>query len=112
MIISLTVSLVLTLIIELSISWILGIRNRNNIIVVICVNICTNPVVVYIANCMLYFEIEVYNLIIMIMELLVVIVEYQMYKKYLTNYQKSPFILSIVNNAISYGLGVLINIIL
>ena len=82
MIISLIISLVLTIVIELSISLILGIREKNDIYVVILVNICTNPIVVYIANYLVLIGSSklVYNVIVTIMEIVVVFIEYIMYK--------------------------------
>ena len=50
MIRSLIVSLALTLIIELTVSIIFGIRKKDDIKVVILANVFTNPIVVYISN--------------------------------------------------------------
>ena len=113
MIESLIVSLVLTLIIELSICLILGIRKKHDIYVVLLANICTNPIVVYIANCLKLLNNDIlYNSIIVILEIMVVIVEFELYKRYLTIYKKSPFVLSLINNALSFGIGIIINNIL
>ena len=113
MIESLIVSLVLTIIIELSICLILGIRKKSDIYVVLLVNICTNPIVVYIANCLKLLNNDLlYNIIIVILEIMVVIVEFELYKRYLRIYKKSPFILSLVNNTLSFGIGIIINNIL
>ena len=111
MIISLIISLVLTIVIELSISLILGIREKNDIYVVILVNICTNPIVVYIANYLVLIGSSklVYNVIVTIMEIVVVFIEYIMYKKYLKNYGKTPLLLSLSNNTASYLIGIIIN---
>ena len=84
MIISLIISLILTLIIELIISIILGIREKEDIGVVICANICTNPVVVFIANCVtLLNNLVIYNIIVIILEILAIIIEFILYKNYL-----------------------------
>lgn len=111
MLISLIISLFLTIIIELSISLILGIRKKNDIYIVILVNICTNPVVVCIANFLMIIGSNrlIYNIIVIIMEIVVIFVEYIMYKKYLKDYKKSPFLLSLINNSTSYLTGVIIN---
>ena len=50
MIESLAISLILTLIIELTISYIIGIRKKNDIEIIVLVNILTNPIVVFISN--------------------------------------------------------------
>lgn len=113
MIPSLIISLVLTIIIELSISLILGIKTYNDIRTIILVNICTNPIVVYIANIInLLNNNWIYILVVIILEMIVVIVEFKLYNKYLKDYSKSKFIFSLVNNISSYMIGVLINNIL
>ena len=72
MITSLLKSLTKTLIIELIISIILGIKNKDDIKVVICANIITNPVIVYITNCiMLFNNMILYFYIVIILEIIV-----------------------------------------
>lgn len=111
MIASLIISLSLTLVIELTTSLILGIRSKQDIKIVICVNVCTNPVVVYIANCISLLNNDVvYNIVVIIMEITVVFIEAAFYKKYLTYKGKSSLLISSVNNIVSFSLGVIINI--
>lgn len=113
MILSLIISLLLTILIELSISTFLGIKTRNDIRIVILVNICTNPIVVYIANILKLLNNNLlYILTVILLEIIVVFVEFRLYNKYLKNYKKSKFILSLVNNISSYMIGILLNIIL
>lgn len=110
MILSLLISLFLTIIIELTVSFIIGIRNKDDIKVVILVNICTNLIVVYIANCLMLFTNDfIYNIGVAILEILVVIVEFVLYKKYLKFDKLSPFAISLINNVISFSIGVIIN---
>ena len=102
------VSLGLTLIIELTLSIIMGIRNKKDIKVVILANTLTNPVVVYIAICIKVFGNDlIYNIVIPIVEILVVVVEYWVFKKYLDYKGKPPLLISAVNNVTSYLIGVL-----
>ena len=113
MILSLIISLLLTILIELSISTFLGIKTRNDIRIVILVNICTNPIVVYIANILKLLNNNLlYILTVILLEIIVVFVEFRLYNKYLKNYKKSKFILSLVNNISSYMIGILLKIIL
>ena len=110
MIKSLVISLFLTLIIEITICIILGIRKKEDIKVVICANICTNPIVVYIANCIIIlngFNI-MYWTIVAILEISAVIVEAIIYKKCLKFNKYNPFIISLICNIISFGIGLLI----
>lgn len=110
MIFSLIVSLCLTIIIELAISFELGIKNKEDLKVVLWVNIFTNPIVVYIANCIKLLNNDlIYNIIVIIMEVIVVIVEYGLYKKYLEYKGKPPLLISSVNNIISFSLGIIIS---
>lgn len=111
MIFSLIISLILTIIIELIISVLIGIKDKEDIEIVICANICTNPVVVYIANCVRRLNnVFIINIVIMTLEVMAVIVEFIIFKKYLKFKQKLPLLISIVNNVISFSIGVIINI--
>lgn len=110
MIESLIVSLFLTLVIELTVSIIIGIREKYDIKVVICANVCTNPVVVYIANLIILLNnIKLYILAVAILEISAVIVEFLIFKKYLKFNKISPFLISLLNNVISFGLGLVIS---
>ena len=102
--------LLLTIIIELSLALILGVRDKKDIINVILVNIITNPIVV-MSQILLYlnfgYTIEVIGIVVL--EILVVPIEGLIYKKVL-NYKKiNPFILSLILNASSLIIGGFIN---
>ncbi len=108
---SLVVSLILTIIIEVPIAILLGIRGKNDILIAIMVNVLTNPVVVFTANCILMLNnVFIYNVVVAILEISAVVVEFLLYKKYLRRYKKSPFLLSLICNSISFGTGLLINL--
>ncbi len=110
MILSLIISLFLTIIIELTISFIIGIRNKEDIEVIVWANILTNPIVVYLANCLKLLNNNlIYNILIIIMEIVVIIVEFIIYKKYLIFKEKTPIFISSINNIISYSLGIIIS---
>ena len=112
MIKSLVISLYLTLVIELTIALIIGIRDRDDIKVVICANICTNPVVVYIVNLVYYFNLNRFlGITIFVLELSAFIVEALIYKKYLRYDRISPFAISFLCNLISYGTGVILTLV-
>lgn len=102
--------LLLTIIIELSLALILGVRDKKDIINVILVNVITNPIVV-MSQILLYlnfgYTIEVIGIVVL--EILVVPIEGLIYKKVL-NYKKiNPFILSLILNASSLIIGGFIN---
>lgn len=110
MILNLINSLLLTLIIELTTSFIIGIRNKEDIKVVIWANILTNPVVVFLANSIKLLNNNlIYNSIVLIMEIIVVIVEFVIFKKYIEFKGKSSMFISTINNIISFSLGIIIS---
>lgn len=110
MIESLVISLVLTLIIELEASHLLGIRGKNNIKVVLCANTITNPIVVYVSNIAALFGNErAYVLAVIVLELFALIVEFSIYKKHLNFSRISPFFTSAINNVASFGIGLILN---
>lgn len=110
MIFSLIISLLLTIIIEISTSFLQGIRKKDDLEIVLWANILTNPVVVYIANCVKLLKNDsIYNMVVITMEIIVVFVEYKLFEKYLEYRKKSPFLISLVNNVTSFGLGIIIN---
>lgn len=103
--------LLLTIIIELIIALILGIRDKKDIINIILVNVITNPIVV-MSQTLLYikFGYNIEMIGIAILEVLVVLVEGLIYKKVL-NYKKiNPILLSLILNALSFLIGELINL--
>ena len=111
MIKSLIISLILTLVIEIIVSKILGIREKDDFIIIICANIITNPIVVFIANCLVIFENDiVYNIVVIIMEIIVVFVEGVIFKKALNYKDKKPLLISFINNATSFLLGLVLSI--
>lgn len=113
MVISLIVSLFLTVIIELVVSLIIGIRGKEDLKVVFLANVITNPIVVFTANCVSFLNNEVlYYVVVFILELLAIIVEFIIFKKFLNFKKKSPLFISCINNIISFSLGVVISIII
>jgi hypothetical protein len=110
---SLIISLILTIIIELTICLLIGIRGKENIKVVICANVCTNPVVVYISNIIqLFNDGYLYISVVLVLEILAVIVEFFIYKKFLNFKKFSPIIISLLCNSISFGTGLVLSYIL
>ena len=108
MIQSLTLSLTLTLIIELLFSFILGLRNKEDFKIIILANIITKPVVVYITNLTaLFTDSKMYILIVLLMEFSACIVEYIIYKKHLNLSKSMAFTLSLINNIASFSTGII-----
>lgn len=102
--------LALTIVIELIISLLLGVRDKKDILNIILVNVITNPVVV-MSQVLLYlrfgYKIEIIGVIVL--EVLVVIVEGLIYRKVLNYKRINPLLLALILNALSFLIGVLIN---
>jgi hypothetical protein len=102
----------LTLIIELSVSLIIGIRKEEDIISVIAVNTLTNPIVVFIANIIYGLGNKLlYWVIVIIMEIIVVFVEGKIFDKALSFKKLSGLKVSFINNFISFTLGLIISLV-
>ena len=96
-------SLVLTLIIELTISIVLGIRGKD-ILRIIFINIMTNVPLNIIVN-LLYMRFDpniIFYCVVPILEILVFIIEGRYFKK-LDNSIINPYKLSFLLNIFSYG---------
>ena len=98
--------LLLTVIIELIISIILGVRDKKDMLNVILVNVFTNPIVTSI-QILTYVLFGYYYMIValVILEILVFITEGYIYLKVLKFKRINPFILSLILNIASYFIG-------
>lgn len=98
-----------TIVIELIMSLLLGIRNKKDILNVILVNIMTNPSVVSILMYITYNRLFNTTISIIILEILVILTEGFTYKKVLTFDKINPYVLSLILNIASYFIGGLLN---
>lgn len=98
-----------TIMIELIMSLLLGIRNKKDILNVILVNIMTNPLVVSILMYITYNRLFNTTISIIILEILVILTEGFTYKKVLTFDKINPYVLSLILNISSYFIGELLN---
>lgn len=109
---SLIVSLISTIIIELVVSIIIGVRKRNDIITIIMVNTLTNPIVVFIANIVHTLKnVLLYWIIVIVIEIIVIFIEGKIYNKILRFEKLSGLKISFINNVVSFGTGLIIRII-
>ena len=103
------ISLICTLVIEISIAFILKYRGKD-LLNVLLVNILTNPLLNSIIVAInYYYGLTARNITLYILEVLVVIVEGFIYQKYLDRKKINGYLLSLILNIASYGLGLLIN---
>lgn len=99
-----------TIVIEIVISIILKIRDKKDLINIMLANILTNPIVVTIPFSLnIFYGIKYYYLSLIILEILTIFVEGLIYKKYLKYHIINPYILSLILNVASYGIGLIIN---
>lgn len=103
------ICLISTIVIELIMSLLLGIRNKKDILNVILVNIMTNPLVVSILMYITYNRLFNTTISIIILEILVILTEGFVYKKVLTFDKINPYVLSLILNISSYFIGGLLN---
>ncbi len=107
---SILLSLLLTLIIELTVSCLFGINKREDILLILAANILTNPAVVtasFVLKRTIYASVYYWQIPF---EAAVVIVECLLYRKFGKSI-KRPLAYSAAANAISYSAGVLISFI-
>ncbi len=101
--------LVATIVIELCVALILGVKKRKDLLNVILVNIVTNPIVVTVPVYFNYvYGLQARNIVLYILEILTVIVEGFIYKKVLDYKKINPFILALILNISSYVSGLII----
>lgn len=106
------ICLVCTVIIEISFAFILKIRKKD-LLTVLLVNVLTNPLVVSISTGInLFHGAEQKRISMIFLEITAFLTEALIYKYSLDNKKINPFLLSLLLNLSSYGLGFLINIII
>ena len=104
---ALVVSLVLTILFETGFFLLVGKRDKKDLLLVVLVNVLTNPVVVL--SYWLAFLYTDWNLtaVKVPLELFAVLTEGYCYKKYGRDFGR-PYLFSVAANAFSYGAGVLL----
>lgn len=97
----------LNLIIELTVAIIFGYRKRLEMLSVFAVNALTHPILTLLIIGM--SGLGVYHIaIVLVLEVVVVVVEWQMIQFALNDRNRRYLILSIAMNVVSYGIGLLI----
>ena len=104
---ALVISLALTLALETGFFLLSGKRNKKDLLLLLFVNIITNPVVVLTYRlAVLYTDCNAVTIIIPL-EVLAVLIEGRYFKKYGRDF-KRPYLFSLAANIFSYGTGLLI----
>ncbi|MBQ7540908.1 MAG: hypothetical protein IJT44_01280 [Clostridia bacterium] len=98
-----------TIVIEGLLALLWGVRRMADQLIVLLVNVLTNPLLVSIGYLILFrFGTTGFNVATAVMEVAVVLVEGWIYKKFLTA-EKRPFLLSLFLNAGSFLIGLALN---
>ena len=104
---SLALSLVLTLALETGFFLLIGKRNRKDLLLLLLVNVITNPVVVLSYWLVVLYTYWNTRIILIPLELLAILIEGYYFKKYGNDFRR-PLLFSLAANAFSFGVGVLI----
>lgn len=101
---SMIISLVLTILIEELFVLLVGIRRKEDFILVLLVNIITNPMVVFLYQAVNYYLNVDMRIVTIFLEMTVILVEAKYFARYGQDIQH-PLLISIGANVISYGIG-------
>lgn len=107
LIFALTVSFILTIALETGFFLLIGKRNKKDLLLVVFVNIITNPAVVMLYWLAILYTDWNHTVIKIPLEIFAVLTEGYYYKKYGQDF-KHPYLFSIAANAFSFGFGVLL----
>jgi hypothetical protein len=101
--------LILTIVIEVVIAWLFGLRNKIALTTVALINVITNPLLNYLLALNVYFHlISRTQILTWILEIVVVLVEWQLLLYWVERKRLRMFMLSLAMNASSYLTGWLI----
>ena len=105
---NLLIYLAITIVIEAVSAFILSVRNGYGQLIVLLANVITNPIL----NCTLivvsfYLSKSLYYVFLVPLEILAVVIEGLIYRKTLS-LKMNPFLFSLILNACSYFIGMLI----
>ena len=101
-------TLLLTLVIEGSVAYLLGFRKSNYMLALAAINVITHPVLNYFLVVLGYLGIDVSFVLIIILEILVVIAEWQLLV-YVFGRSKGRFLItSLLANTMSFLVGILL----
>ena len=109
-VISLVKSLALTLIIETAGAAALGFRAKGDYLLLLLVNVATNPVVAATLDYMYYYHYRIFGwYLILALEVAAVCVEWLLYRNRLRYRKMNPFFVSLILNALSYTGGLIVD---
>ena len=112
MIFSLIISFAVTVVVEIVVGLLLGLRDRHSLLMIFLVNVVTNPIVVFLLNVEYLYGLPLSRLsLTILLEITAFLTEALLYR-YALKGGRNPYFLALVLNAASYLMGVVINILL
>jgi len=109
LIFALAISLILTLVLETGFFLLTGKRNRKDLLLVIMVNILTNPIVVLLYWLAFFYTSMSLVMVKAVLEVFAVLTEGHYYNKYGQSFNH-PYLFSVAANTFSFGTGELLQI--
>lgn len=111
---SFIISLILTLILEVYITYLTQDLQKKDYKKIIIINCITNPIVVGATNFIyiLLMNVMIRNIVLVSLEIFVVFIESKWYKKYLKNLSVNPLIYSLYINLFSFCIGWIVRFII
>ena len=100
------ITLLATIFIELTVAFALGLKKRDMLLAVLLVNLITHPILAYILVWFNFFHISF--AFVLVLEILVIIAEYMLYKYMRITSKKKCLRLAIIANIASYMIGIFI----
>jgi len=101
-------TLLLTLTIEGTVAYLLGLRKRQQMVAVVMINVITHPVLSYLLLVFGYLGMDVTFGLVTVLEILVVVVEWQLLVYVFGSPGRQLFIVSLLANAASFLTGILL----
>ena len=108
---SLAISLILTLVFEAGFFLLVGKRDKKDLLLLVLVNVVTNPVVVLSDWLVVLYTSWDIRIVLLFLETFAVLTEGFYYKKYGNNF-KRPFLFALAANAFSFTVGALIQMVM
>lgn len=98
------ISLLLTLLVEELFLLAVGIRKKEDLLLVLLVNVLTNPMVVFLYQAADYYLMVDMRIVTVFLETAAILVEAGYYAKYSRSIRQ-PLLISAAANLLSYGIG-------
>ena len=110
-VLALLLALLITLVVEIGLAYILGVRGTYNLVGILIINVITNTllngIMLPIEYLLSGYTVAIYS-ILAVLEILVVISEFLYYKIDLEYKKIHPLLLSFILNAASFSIGLIV----